>query len=231
MRALVVGGSSGLGMELVKLLQVSHTEILITGFSSENPFKGTHPYIKLNLKSEKSPNYKPEESLDAFLDALYKFGVFNTVVYNACYYQEGRIDKLQDFEILDMAYLGFIAAARIIRKIILNQKRLDCLVAITSTSQYTPREFEPVYSSVKAALGMLANSLSLDPRIAKTLVVAPSGMKTKFWNGTDKDTSRMLEPSWVAEQVIKLLKGNFKYRSIKILRNPAHYEIEETRIR
>ena len=99
---------------------------------------------------------------------------------------------------------------------------------ITSSSQYTARELEPSYTMVKSGLGMLGASLSLDSTIGKVLVAAPSGMKTPFWK-KNKDTSEYLDPKWVAEQILDLWVGPFKYRFAKILRSPERVVIEETR--
>lgn len=110
-----------------------------------------------------------------------------------------------------------------------HQKYLPGLIAVTSTSQWTPRLREPVYTAVKAGLGMFANSVSLDPAIGKTLVAAPAGMKTPFWKGTDKDTSDMLDPAWVADQILNLYNDDFKYKYARIMRGPSRVEIMEKR--
>ena len=88
-----------------------------------------------------------------------------------------------------------------------------------------------MYTSTKSGLGMLRASLSLDKEIGKVLVVAPSGIKTPFWERTKHsiETKDFLEPIWVAERIIELSSGPFKYRFAKILRSPPRVEIVETR--
>ncbi len=75
---------------------------------------------------------------------------------------------------------------------------------------------------------MLGASLVRDMGIGKVLVVAPSGINSKFWSGTDEDTSTMLDPQWVAEQTVDLSGGQFKYKNATILRDPARVEIQQT---
>ena len=75
---------------------------------------------------------------------------------------------------------------------------------------------------------MLGASLSYDNGIGKVLVVAPSGIQTPFWK-KGEDISEYLDPKWVAEQVVELSSGPFKYRYAKILRNPNKVEIVEDR--
>jgi hypothetical protein len=76
---------------------------------------------------------------------------------------------------------------------------------------------------------MLSNSLSLDDRLGKVLVAGPAGMNTRFWEKSPRGASTMLDPSWVAKQVIKHLTGRFKYKFIRILRNPSRVEVVEKR--
>jgi hypothetical protein len=77
---------------------------------------------------------------------------------------------------------------------------------------------------------MFANSLSLDKRVKKTLVAGPAGTKTKFHASRhDVDMSTYLEPDWVAQQIAEALGGDFSYKYIRILRDPAHVEIQESR--
>jgi|SRR5579872_1044094 len=219
MHALVVGGTSGLGLELAKLLQKTH-EVVITGTEDRGVYGIT--FHKLDFGSGKG--------FPIFVDWIVRDYIFDTVIYNPGFHQEGRISDLSENQILDMSNVGFLGAAVLMQRIMKKQNQLSCFVAITSTSQWIPRELEPVYAGVKAGLGMLANSLALDSRIKKTLVVGPAGMKTKFWAGTDRDTSTMLDAPWVAQRILELLQGEFKYRHARILREPARVEMIEARM-
>ncbi len=220
MNTLIIGGTSGLGLELAKLLKRTHYNVTITGRKDPN-IEGL-TFVHLALGSD-------QQFFDSMDRLVQDFAPFDMVIYSPGFYQEGRISDLTDKEILDMTNVGFLAAALLMQRIMKKQGSLACFIAITSTSQWTPRELEPVYTGVKAALGMFANSLSLDPRIGKTLVAGPSGMKTKFWDGTGKDVSTMLDPVWVAEQIVELLDGSFKYKYARIMRGPARVEVVETR--
>jgi len=129
---------------------------------------------------------------------------------------------------LSMVNVGLIAPAMLINRLKNNSSKPLKLILITSSSQYTPREFEPMYTSVKGGLGMLGASLAQDPELGKIVVVAPSGMKTPFWED-DRDVSKYLDPKGVAEEIVKLSAGEFKYRYAKILRDPPKVEILETK--
>ena len=52
-------------------------------------------------------------------------------------------------------------------------------------------------------------------------------MKTRFWEGTGRDLSVMLDPKWAAKQVVELYEDDFRYKFAKIMREPARVEVVE----
>ncbi len=216
--ALIVGGTSGLGLALAHLLLPNH-QVYING--RRDPTERNLTFISLELDSP---------DLAADLDHLLRgLPALDLLVYAAGFRQEGKIDHLTDADLSAMARVGLLAPALLLRRILRKQDSLGGLIAITSTSQWTPRLQEPMYTAVKTGLAMLANSLSLDPRIRKVLVAGPAGMVTRFWENSSRNTSTMLDPVWVAEQVIGLYQDDFQYRFARILRDPPRVEIVETR--
>jgi short-subunit dehydrogenase len=154
------------------------------------------------------------------------------LVYAAGFFQEGTVTDLSLEQIDQMLAVGLTGAIHVTRELLAKQGELNEYIAITSTSQWTPRLYEPVYTAVKSGLAAFSNSLSLDPRVKKTLVAGPAGMATNFWEGADKDahdTSKMLQPDWVADQILELRADSYQYRFARILREPARVEVQETR--
>ena len=80
-------------------------------------------------------------------------------------------------------------------------KRLPRLVVVTSTSATTPRKDEAVYCASKAGLDMLTRCFALDERIAQTIIIAPGGMRTGFWDGTGRDTAGWMDAAEVAKAI------------------------------
>lgn len=135
------------------------------------------------------------------------------------------IDSLNDDQILEMYNVGLIVPTLLINRLKNNSATPLKTMLITSSSQYTPRKLEPVYSACKAGLGMLGASLQFDSELGKVLVIAPSGMNTTFWKIDSKPD--FLNPSWVAEQIRDVSGGPFKYRYVTITRNPEKVTIVE----
>lgn len=217
-KALIVGGSSGLGLELARLLTTDY-EVIVTG--RRDPAVTSLQFRQLELG-----DVSLSTKLDALITELPEIGL---VVYAAGFFQEGTISDLGDADIEKMDRVGLLAPAMLLQRILSKQGKLPGFIAITSTSQWTPRLLEPMYTAVKAGLGMLANSISLDERVGKVLVLGPAGMRTRFWEEDGRDTSDMLDPEWVAAETKKLWGEDFKYKFARALRNPARVEIVETR--
>ena len=216
---LIVGGTSGLGLELAEKYSKLGHRVVITGRT--DPKKSNMKFLEFDVDAN-------TEVLPTRIERLLgELPTVNTLIYVAGYYLEGPIDKLSDGDILGMINTGLVAPAMLIRRLKNNPGRPLKVMLITSSSQYTPRELEPLYAATKAGLGMLGACLGLDGGLGKVLVVAPSGMKTPFWDA-QKDTSEYLDPEWVAEKVIELSSGPFKYKYAKILRGPQRVEVVET---
>lgn len=217
-KALVVGGSSGFGLELARLLSVNH-DVIVTG--RRDPAVTNLQFLQLELGND---------SLGTSLDALVtELTEVDLVVYAAGFFQGGTLTDLNDTDIEKMNRVGLLAPVMLLQRILRKQRSLSGFIAITSTSQWTPRLLEPMYTAVKAGLGMFANSLALDERVGKVLVLGPAGMRTRFWEEDGRDTSDMLDPEWVATETLKLWDENFTYKFARVLRNPTRVEVIETR--
>lgn len=216
---LIVGGSSGLGLDLAKhYIQEGHT-VCVTG--RHDPQLANSTYIELNITSD---SLSLSDRID---DVLEQFPAVNTLIYSAGYCQRSRIDELSDADIGQMTNVGLLAPMLLVKRLKNNLDTPLKVMLLTSSSQYTAREMESVYCATKAGLGMFGASLVLDSEIGKVLVVAPSGMNSSFWRDSDVDVSGMLDTRWVADMVVELSSGKFKYKFAKILRNPERVVVEE----
>jgi len=219
MNTLIIGGTSGLGLELAKDMQASSYEVYVTG-RRELDEPSLH-YESFDLSAPNLPQRLGE--------LVMKVPEINTLVYAAGYFQEGRVTDLTEKQIEEMIDVGGRGLIYVLQAVLAKQGKLDELITITSTSQWTPRKLEPIYNFAKAGAAHFSNAMAEDGRVGKVLVAGPAGMDTAFWEGTDHDVSTMLDPAWVADEVMKLRDDDYKYRFAKIMREPARVEIVETR--
>lgn len=219
---LVIGGTSGLGAELAqRYVQCGEHQVVVTGRADRN--QAGVIFRRLSIDSNHAYMHSQMTTLLCDIPSVH------ALIYAAGSRQMGRIDQLGGSAADEMVAISLLAPIMLVRMILDQHKVLPLLTVITSTSAYTPRELEPFYTATKAGLGMLANSLSLDPRFLKTLVVAPGGMNTRFWNGSDMDRSTLLDPAWVADQIMEQSRDAFKYKFIKIPREPREVQVAEIR--
>ncbi len=215
---LVVGGTSGLGLELAKQLRAHSGSVAVLGRSAPRSNEGlSFFYSDLSYLNSVS-------SMLAMYDLLSAQRSIDLLVYAAGFYQEGTVGQLTFGDIEKMLNVGALGPALFLNAVLLQQGRLPGFIGITSTSQWIPRKLEPIYSFVKAGFAAFARSVSLDPAIGKVLLVAPAGMKTSFWNGTAIGTSTMLDPAYVAEKTLACWFGEHGNRELHILREPPRTE-------
>ncbi len=220
MNTLIIGGTSGLGLEIAKGFSKQGGDIYVTG---------RRELEETGLRYERFDLSEPNLA-QRIRELVLGFPEINTLVYAAGYFQEGKVTDLSEEQIEEMIDVGGRGLIYFTRAILEKQGQLDELITITSTSQWTPRKLEPIYNFAKAGAAHFSNAMAEDGRVAKVLVAGPAGMNTAFWEGIEReDFDKMLDPSWVADEVLKLREDDYKYRFAKIMREPARVEIVETR--
>jgi short-subunit dehydrogenase len=222
MNCLIIGGTSGLGLCLANRLTETY-DVYVTG--RHDPKDSALHFRSINLVT-------PGASVTVIQTLIHDLPKIDLFIYAAGFYQEGTITDLSVEQIDKMFAVGLTGAIFATQQLLKKQNELAEFIAITSTSQWTPRLYEPVYTAVKAGLGAYANSISLDPRVKKTLVAGPAGMATNFWKDVDKDahdTSKMLDPEWVADKILELREEAYSYKFAQILREPARVKVQEVR--
>ena len=238
MPSLVVGGTSGLGLELAKALRASGDGVEVLGrFASRTvitPGSLDAPemagaldmlglgFVEFDLTAPALPG--------RVVDLVGRLSEISTLVYAAGYRQDGRVTDLGEGQIENMLDVCGRGLIYFVRAILERQGGLAELITVTSTSQWTPHREEPVYCFAKAGAAHFSNAMAEDGRVGKVLVVGPSGMRTPFWAKSARDDfDSMLDPVWVAGQMMELREGEYRYRFAKILRGPARVEVVETR--
>ncbi len=217
---LIIGGTSGLGLELAKKLIAQNEKVIVTG--RQGPKVSDVQYQQFDLSSPELVKRTEEFVVNS--------PEVNRLIYAAGFFQEGTLTDLSEQQIEEMINVGGRGLIYFTRALLNKQNKLDELITITSTSQWTPRKLEPIYNFVKAGAGHLSNALAEDGRIGKVLVAGPAGMRSEFWDGIKRDDlDQMLDPAWVADEILKNTDDEYKYKYIRILRQPARVEEVEKR--
>ncbi|MFV1593840.1 SDR family NAD(P)-dependent oxidoreductase [Phaeobacter sp. JH20_36] len=214
---LIVGGSSGVGLALARHYVAEGHRVTITGRA--DPGCSGVRFHALSVTEDSS-------DLITELDRLARqVGDVQTLIYCAGFLQQGTIASLEDAALAQMTNVGLLGPMMLIQRLVRQASGPLKLMLITSSSQYIPQAGMPAYCATKAGLGMLGAALVRSEGIGKVLVVAPSAIRTNFWDGTTEDTSTMLDPGWVAGRIVELSSGAFKYKYAKLLRSPARVEV------
>lgn len=220
MNTLIIGGSRGIGWELAKQYASFGHTVTVTGRQRPDRPVNNVAFTALDLSA---PDY-----IERITSLVNRSEKIDCLIYSAGYYQEGTVTDLTPDQILDMIQVCGTACIVAVRAILNKQNQLDQCIVVTSSSQWTPRKLEPIYNFAKAGVGHFAHALSLDERISKVLVAGPTGTKTDFHAGREVDMSAYHEPEWVAQQISDHSKGEYRYKFIKILRDPAKVEVAAT---
>ena len=216
MTVLIIGGSSGLGLELGKqLIQAGH-KVIATGRNV--PKDGGLDIRELDLTQTNLP-----KAIDDFVKGLPQI---DSLHYVAGLYPPGTITDLPPEQIDAALSVGGRGLMFFVRSLLLKQGKLDELMTVTSATQYEPNKNLVVYNFVKAGEGHFSNGMAEDSRIGKVLVVAPSIMREHGNAEADKD---FLDKQWVADTIIKELQKYFKFKAVKLLHKPTRVEIVESR--
>ncbi len=217
-KVLVVGGTSGLGLELAKRFLSREARAVVAG--RRNPgINGLH-YFEWDV----APWKDWKRTADRILEEI---GRLDALVCTAGFYQKGTMGQLKENYVSAMLDVCLHAPIFFLRRILETQGTLPLFLPVTSTSEWTPRLEEPVYNAAKAGLGLFARAVSLDPSVGKVLMVAPSGMKGGFWrNDPGRDQGKFLEPSWVADQVMAHVNFEGRWRYLRVLRDPPQVMVE-----
>lgn len=217
-RILIIGGTSGLGLSLARRFLDGGDSVTITG--RHDPNEPGIDFLPLDI----GPSTEAlRGSLHRLLEAV---GTIDMCIYAAGFSQIGGIQELSDDDIITMNNVGLVAPALLIEKILKSQQALPVFIAITSTSQWIPREKEPMYAGVKAGLAHFVHSVATGKKIKKTLVVGPAGMDTKMQRERESvPNGTLLDPDRVARAIMEQLEDVYTYRLVRILRDPERIEI------
>lgn len=217
-KVLIVGGTSGLGLEMARILEQSGETVVVAGRTHRKPV-GTFHRVDFGSKTERL-----EDQLDTLLEVTQVQKGIDLLIYAAGVPEYGLIDELSDEHLREQTTVGALVPLMLMRRILRKHKKLPGLILIGSSSQRTPRLRESAYCTVKSGAAKLAECLALDERISRVLVAAPSGMDTTFLPRVGRGQPNLLDPTWVAQTILSEWNTKLHYQEIFILRDPPRIE-------
>ncbi len=161
---LIIGGSSGIGKELVNLLEADHETVFATYHTHELSSSNQTTYLPFNVLSDTLDTDKLPEKIDGL---VYCPGSINLKPFNS--FSEN--DFLNDYKI------SFLGAMKTIQSVLPRLKKADqaSIVLFSTVAVQSGFNFHSLVSSSKGAIEGFARALSaeLAPNI-RVNVVAPS---------------------------------------------------------
>ncbi|WP_228376301.1 SDR family oxidoreductase [Chryseobacterium sp. IHB B 17019] len=183
---LITGGTSGIGLELVRQLTEQGSTIIVTGRKQEalNDAKRRFPRIHV-FRSDVSD---PQDIEHLYKEVTQQFPDLNMIINNV---GEMRLLDLQDASkdlenIAREININLTGTIRMVHQFLphLIKKRSAAIVNVSSAIAFMPYSTAPVYSASKAGVHAYSQALrlQLDKTSVKVLELVPPGVNTNLQN-------------------------------------------------
>ncbi len=230
-KALILGGSSGLGLEIAKGCLFSGVTELISVSSSQPDRQGEHVrFIQCDFNNNHQVNTFAAMIGDDNEKSLADIDLFFWVAGVLHRHDFADLNLRQVRAMLDVNLNGPLVIAHAVWQQMQLRNRSAHFVVVSSSSGIKPRAAEAVYVAAKHAQVGFTRSLALENKdhLLHVLLVMPGGMKTPFWNrARPNDYNSFLDPGEVASRIIQEVTqqqeetgeiGTGSYRELQIPR-------------
>lgn len=209
-RALVTGGSAGIGLEIAKLLAEDGHDLIITGISAR-----VHDTAKV-LRSLGSDviavqsDLSQAEGVQQVIDAVRAAGPLNVMVLNAGIAVGGAFLDIALERHLNLIDLNIGSTVRLCHALVpdLIETRGKILM-VSSISAFGPTPYESVYGPSKAFMSSFGHGLREELRgtgVGVTLL-HPGATATEFHYRAGMDATRFGDNSWKNDPVLVARQG------------------------
>lgn len=204
---IILGGTSGLGLEMAGQLRESGKRVLVLGKTHNTQEHGEG--FQLDV-------YYPEqvEAAPAQIEQILGDDNVEQFVWAAGYGWRGNFEDQSDAR--SMAEVNFAGALPLVQwawRKMARQNQKSVLTIIGSTSSVKARADEAVYVATKHAQAGLARSLGMqadEQKLpVKVALFLPGAMKTPFWNGRELPADYMFfnDPAKIATHIINAIEN------------------------
>lgn len=210
--SVISGGTSGLGLEIARLLVKSGRSVLILG-RSEDKMKSSLFLLKNIAKNIQVDGLICNIGNEAEINLVSNYLKENKYTVEYLFNNAGmglfiKAEK-STAELIDRVF-----EANLKGMILLTSKVLDLtpaeaeltIVNIMSTSALLGRDEETIYCAAKWGARGYTEALRTELKGSKRNIIAvyPGGMRTDFWKipGQNRDISGFMDPAEVAEKIV-----------------------------
>lgn len=203
---IILGGTSGLGLEMAKQLRKRGDRVLVLGKTYDPQRHGEGFPLDVLYYSDQV------EAASARIEQILNGDDINQFVWAAGYGWRGNFEDQPS--VRSMAEVNFSGALPLVQwawRKMSTQNRKSVLTIIGSTSSVKARSDEAVYVATKHAQAGLARSLGMQTDEQKLPVrvalFLPGAMKTPFWNGRDLPADYVFfnDPAKIATHIINAI--------------------------
>ena len=205
-RAIVVGGTSGIGLELVRALLADGVRVAAVGRNFESLEGSEATLFPLDIQ-------QTTDIPQAFESLTAAMGGLDLLIYCAGVMNPVRIDEFdtqKDQEMIAVNVTGAVAWMNLAATHFLRTKQ-GCLVAIGSVAGDRGRQGQPVYNASKAFLH--AYTESLRNRLARhgvsVVTIKPGPTRTPMT--AHHDQKGMMDPVIAARRIINKVGRNGEF--------------------
>lgn len=208
---LISGGTSGLGLEIAKLLLQAGKNVIVLGRSKEKVDSAAAILEKTGKGKAEARVCNIGNGNDVLETGRYLQKMDYSVEYLFNNAGSGLFTKAETStpELIDQVFeanlKGMILLTSEILKLTPAEEELT-IVNIMSTSALLGRAEETIYCAAKWGARGYTEALRTELKGTKRNIIAvyPGGMRTDFWKipGQNRDTSSFMDPAEVAEKIV-----------------------------
>lgn len=208
---LITGGTSGIGLELVKQLTEQGSEIIITGRNLEALYETKKQFP--NVHTFQSDVSNPKEIEILYKDVTRQFSELNMIINNAGLM---RLIDLQDTT-LDLENINqeiatnLSGTVQMVHQFLphLKKQKSSAIVNVSSAIAFMSYSSAPIYSATKAGIHAYTQALrlQLEDTSVKVFEMIPPGVNTNLQNDwvMQPNSSMMMDADKLVSVVIKQL--------------------------
>jgi short-subunit dehydrogenase len=180
-KALVIGGSNGIGLSIVKNLQGYDKIYIIDRLMPDMQMSGNISYEKFDLRTQDYSIFEKYKDVDC-------------LIITSGFGRLALFEDIEDSEIEDLFYINTIAVIRIIKQFYdrINSKQDFFCAVMGSISGLLSSPFFSVYGATKAALCKFIESVNVElikgGSVNRILNVSPGSIEgTRFYGEKNKN--------------------------------------------